>query len=58
MSIATKYAQLAAQAAPLIESGVNFISAAHSPTRKAAVNHCVTVLFTGLPSALRQADEV
>lgn len=56
--MATKYAQFADHAAPLIESGVNFKSTAVSATRSIAVVHCVTVLFTGEPSAVRHADDV
>lgn len=41
-----------------MERSVNANSAAVSPTRKMAVTHCVTVLLTGLPKAVRQADDV
>lgn len=41
-----------------MERGVNFISAAVSATRKIAVTHCVTVLLTGLPSEVKQAEDV
>lgn len=51
-------AQFAAHAAPVMERGVKAIKAAVSPTRKIAVVHCVTVLFTGLPKAVKQAEEV
>ncbi len=56
--MATKLAQFAAHAAPAIESGVKLKSAAVRATLKIAVVHCVTVLFTGLPRAVRQAEEV
>lgn len=58
IKVATKYAQFAAHAAPFIEREVNFISAAVSATRKIAVVHCVTVLFIGCPSEVRQAEDV
>ena len=56
--MATKLAQFAAHAAPTMDSGVKAINAAVSPTRKTAVVHCVIVLFTGLPSAVKQAEDV
>lgn len=56
--MARKFAQFAAHAAPAIESEVKLIKAAVSPTLKTAVVHCVTVLFTGCPKAVRHADEV
>ena len=56
--MATKFAQFAAHAAPAIERGEKAINAAVSPTRKIAVVHCVMVLLTGLPSAVRHAEEV
>ena len=56
--MATKFAQFAAHAAPAMERGVKDINAAVSPTRRIAVVHCVIVLFTGLPKAVKQAEEV
>ena len=41
-----------------MESEVNLISTAVSITRSIADTHCVTVLFIGLPSEVRHADEV
>ena len=58
IKVATKFAQFAAHAAPAIERGVKDIKAAVSPTRKIAVVHCVIVLFTGLPKAVKHAEEV
>ena len=52
ISAATKYAQFADIAAPLMESEVNFISAAVKATRRREVVHCVIVLPTGLPNAV------
>ena len=57
-SIATKYAQFADHAAPLMDSGVNLMSTAVSATLKIAEVHCVTVLLAGEPSAVRHAEEV
>ena len=56
--MARKFAQFAAHAAPAIDSGEKAIKAAVSPTRKIAVVHCVMVLLTGLPKAVKHADEV
>ncbi len=56
--MATKFAQFAAHAAPTIERGVKAINTAVSATRKIAVVHCVIVLLTGLPRAVRHAEEV
>ena len=47
MSIATKYAQFADHAAPLMDASVKYMSPAVSPTRKIAVDHWVIVLLTG-----------
>ena len=56
--MARKFAQFAAHAAPAIDRGEKAIKAAVSPTRNIAVVHCVIVLFTGLPNAVKHADEV
>ena len=56
--MARKFAQFAAHAAPTMERGVKAIKAAVSPTRKIAVVHCVIVLLTGLPKAVKHAEEV
>lgn len=56
--MARKFAQFAAHAAPAIERGEKAIKAAVRPTRKIAVVHCVMVLLTGLPRAVKQAEEV
>ena len=57
-ALASKNAATVAYAAPSIKRGVKAMSAAQSPTLAAEDSHCVTVLKTGLPSAVRQADEV
>ena len=56
--VAIKNAAFAAIAAPSIESAVNFMSAAHAPTRTNAPAHCPKVPARGLPRDVRQADEV
>ena len=56
--MATKFAQFAAHAAPAMDRGEKAINAAVKPTRKMAVVHCVIVLFTGLPRAVKHAEEV
>lgn len=58
IKVARKFAQFAAHAAPAMERGDKAIKAAVSPTRKIAVVHCVMVLLTGLPKAVKHAEEV
>ena len=45
-------------AAPRTERPVKYTSTDDNITRRTDVTHCVTVPYTGLPSEVRQADDV
>ena len=54
---ATKYAIFAATAAPSTEKERYFMNTATRATRRRHVIHCTAVDFSGVPSAVRQADD-